>query len=276
MQPERPKKPASRGRVSKKADPLPAPDGLEPESWERVRLADIDSRDQAFQYRFRTEFGTLKHSLETEGQREPVDLMGEKPYRVIDGFRRVLAARALGWTTVKAFIHRTMTEDDAYRIAFTKNVVRRNLSPLERAQAMLVAMRRRGLKEDELRSAFGISERQVRRYLDLLQFPDAIKRILDGAVVTMAHAKALASYDAAGQAESWKRRIESERLNAKTLRRLLAKTRGKKAVGRPKAYMRREGSQVRMYAFSIGRDAPRDEREKVIRLLQEAIDLLQE
>jgi ParB/RepB/Spo0J family partition protein len=250
------------------------PDGLAPGSWESVRLGDIDTRDQAFQYRFPSEVETLEHSLRTEGQREPVDLIGRKPYRIVDGFRRILAAAHLGWPAVKAFVHRDMTEDDAYRIAFTKNVVRRNLSPLERAQALFVAMRKRGLREEQLREAFGISEKQVRRYLELLRFPDAIKRILDGAVVTMAHAKALAAYQVTADAETWRKRIESERLDAKALRRILARAAGKKPLGRPKAYMQRQGNRVRMYAFSIGRESPRDEREKVIRLLQDAIELL--
>lgn len=273
-QPESAGKAAPRLRLRQSDGGNPAPDGLRAASWEAVALADIDSKDLAFQYRFPAEFRSLKESLKNEGQREPIDLIGKRPYRIVDGFRRVLAATALNWPTIKAFVHRNLSDDDAYRIAFTKNVVRRNLTPLERAQAMVVAMRKRGLKEGQLRDAFGLSEKQVKRYLELLDFPEPIKKILDGDAITMAHAKALAAFGITDDAEKWRKRILAEGLNAKSLRALLMRERGKRPGGRPKTYMRRVGSRVRMYAFTIGKDAPKAEREKVVQLLQEAIDAL--
>jgi ParB/RepB/Spo0J family partition protein len=243
---------------------------------EEVALADIDVTDLEFQYRFPSNISALRSSLESEGQREPIDLVGTRPpYRIVDGFRRVLAATALRWPTVKAFVHRRLSADDAYRIAFTKNVVGRNLSPIERAQAMLLAMQKRGLKEPELGQAFGISRKQVRRYLDLLTLSEPLQRILDGDVVTMAHAKTLAAYGIVNDANEWRTRIRNEKLDARTLARLLAKEKGKiRGAGRPKVYMRREGNAVRMYPFTIGKDSPKAEREAVVRLLQGAIDLL--
>jgi ParB/RepB/Spo0J family partition protein len=248
--------------------------GIQAPAWEEVPLSRIALSDLTFQYRFPSETASLQESLRTEGQREPVDLVGGPGFRIVDGFRRVTAASALNWPTIKAFVHRDVSEEEAYRIAFTKNVVRRNLSPLERAQAILVAMKKRGLSQGQLREAFGISDKQVRRYLELLEFPPSIQRILDGDVVTMAHARALARYGVASEAEQWKRRIEDDRLDARALVRFLTKEKGKRPVGRPRQYMRREGNRVRMYAFLIGKDAPRDEREKVVKLLLEAVELL--
>ena len=265
---------APRLRLRQSDQGTPPPEGLQAASWEEVALADINAEDLAFQYRFPSELRSLKASLESEGQREPIDLIGKKPYRIVDGFRRVLAATALRWPTIKAFVHRNISDDDAYRIAFTKNVVRRNLSPLERAQAMVVAMRKRGLKEGQLRDAFGLSEKQVKRYLELLDFPEPIKRILDGDVITMAHAKALAAFGIADEAEKWRKRIQAEALNARALVAVLVKERGKKVLGRPKTYMRRAGGRIHMFAFTMSKDAPKDERDKVVKLLREAIEAL--
>jgi ParB/RepB/Spo0J family partition protein len=256
------------------ASPGSVPPGIQTASWEDVSLADIDTSDLAFQYRFPSEVASIRQSLQAEGQREPIDLVGKRPFQVVDGFRRIMAASELGWTKVKAFVHGELPADEAYRIAFTKNVVRRNLRPLERAQAMIVALKKRGLTEAQLRTAFGISEKQVKRYLGLLEFPEPIQKILDGEVVTMAHAKALADFGVGDDAPQWKQRIEAERLTARALVRILTSSKGRKPAGRPKLYMRRNGSRIRMYAFTIGKDAPRDDRERVVRLLQEAIDLL--
>jgi ParB family chromosome partitioning protein len=243
---------------------------------EDVPLTHIDPCDLTFQYRFPSGVSGLRISLESEGQRQPVDLIGcRPPYRVVDGFRRILAATALEWTSVKALVHRSLSEEEAYRMAFTKNVVRRNLSPLERAQAMAVGMQERGLKERDLSHAFGISERQVGRYLKLLSFPDPIKRIVDGATVTMAHARVLASYGVTHDAYDWRTRIRAEKLSAREIAAILARTKGgPRSRGRPRVYMRREGDAVRMYAFTISRTAPKADREAVVRLLQSAIDFL--
>jgi len=262
------------GAPANGASPESVPPGIQTASWEDVSLADIDTGDLAFQYRFPSEVASIRQSLQAEGQREPIDLVGKRPFQVVDGFRRIMAASELGWTKVKAFLHGELPADEAYRIAFTKNVVRRNLRPLERAQAMIVALKKRGLTEAQLRTAFGISEKQVKRYLALLEFPAPIQQILDGEVVTMAHAKALADFGVSDDAQQWKQRIQAERLTARALVRILARANGRKPAGRPKLYMRRNGSRIRMYAFTIGKDAPRDERERIVRLLQEAIDLL--
>lgn len=251
-----------------------APAGLNVRSWEAVPISEIDVNDTAFQYRMSTEVPSLGLSLEREGQREPIDLGEGPPYRVIDGFRRVRAATELGWATVKAFIHHGLTDEEAYRIAFTKNVVRRNLSPLERAQAMVVAMRKRRIQKGELAATFGISEKQVKRYLDLMDFPKEIIEILDGQTVSMAHARALASFGVQEDACKWKDRIRNEGIDARTLVRLLSKEKGKKQLGRPRTYMRHVGNVLRVYSFTIGADASKDERDRVVRLLRDAVEFL--
>src|SRR5260221_11689245 len=101
-------------------------------NWEAVNLADINLADHTFQYRFVATTADLRRSLETDGQEEPVDLLRGtgKPFRIIDGFRRCAAALELGWSTIKAFVH-DFDDDKAMRYAFTKNWVRKGLSPME-------------------------------------------------------------------------------------------------------------------------------------------------
>src|SRR5262249_285496 len=138
-------------------------------------------------YRTGATFADLRDSIAREGQREPIDLLDGRPHIIIDGHRRFRAIAELGLTSVKALVHRNLDEEEAHRMAFTKNVVRKNLSPLDRANAISLA-RRRGLKRVAITSAFGMSEKQLQRYEKLLEVPEALQRLVDDGRASMAHA----------------------------------------------------------------------------------------
>jgi ParB/RepB/Spo0J family partition protein len=230
------------------------PSGLTQRSWEEVPLEDIDAGDTTLQFRFLTRTGDLQASLKHDGQQEPIDLAGEKPYKIVDGFRRVAAAKKLGWKAIKAFLHDGLLDDDAWCIAFTKNVVRKNLSPMERANAMLLAQKR-GTTKTALPEVFGLSERQVDRYLKLLEFPGHIQKILDGRVVTMAHAKLLAAFQVK-DGPKWKRRIEDEKLDVRALKKALLEDHGSKVPARKKILLKKEKDRIRLFPMVVRKDAP--------------------
>ena len=153
------------GKPAKSASPRKLP-------VEAVRLAEIDLTDKTFQLRVSSPSKDLLTSLADKGQRQPIDLVGAgPPYRIVDGFQRVAAARKLGWDSVKAFVHRDMDEKAAMRIAFTKKLLEENLSVPEQVHAMALASRH-GLGRAEIAELFGLSERQVRRYMKYLSRPD--------------------------------------------------------------------------------------------------------
>jgi len=270
---ERPKRKSSTNGVAHQVpepERLHVPRGLLSHEWEEVRLEDVDFADQTFQYRLSTAIADVKASLEREGQETPIDVTGRAPHRIIDGFRRAAAARNLGWTAIKAFVHRGLSEEEAFRLAFTKNVVRKNLTPVEKAHAMFLACQR-GIEKEKLCDAFGLSQKQVDRYLELAEFPDSIKAVLDGRTVTMAHARLLNEFNV-GDVEAWAKRIEAERLDAKSLRRLLIKEAGKrKRTGRPLQCVRVGKNGVRFYAARISRASSERERERVLEVLEAAV-----
>ena len=242
-------------------------------SVERVRLSNILLEDKTFQFRFSSPNKDLLASLGHERQREPIDLVGaDPPYRIVDGFRRLSAARELGWDSIEAFVHRVIDNKEAMRIAFTKNVVRKNLSTLEKAHAIVLA-RKRGLKRAEIAEFFGLSERQVNRYLEYLKLPDDIQRICDDGGVTMAHAKILADFQVRDP-EKWKKRIEEEKLDTRSLRKVLRQDRGGRLRGRPKSYFKQEKNRIRIYGCRISLNAPQEEKERAIGAFEEVIGLL--
>jgi ParB/RepB/Spo0J family partition protein len=255
-----------------KLKPIPFVDGFKATEIQDVPLEDINAEDKTFQYRFSANVGDLKHSLINEGQKEPIDLTGSKPYRIIDGFRRVETIRRLGWPSVKALVHRGIDDGEAHKLAFIKNVVRKNLSPMEKANAIFLA-KQRGMKASDLMEYFSLSEKQLKRYEALLDFPPEVQKRLDKDEITMAHAKVLSEFKVKDLSE-WIKKVSEDGLSAKQLKKELRKASGARPVGREKLYLRREKGGIRMYPFTVTKDAPRAEKDKVIKILQEAISTL--
>ena len=138
---------------------------------EMVRLSDIDLGDTTFQLRVSLATKELVLSLERDGLQEPVELVGLRaPYRVVDGFARIAAARSLGWVSIRAFVHRGMNDEDAMKIAFNRRVAKNDLSFPEKVHAIGLA-RRMGLRTEEIAELFGLTEKQVHRYLEHLSLP---------------------------------------------------------------------------------------------------------
>jgi ParB/RepB/Spo0J family partition protein len=254
---------------AKKATPYV--EGLKVTDVVEVPLDDV-SRDDDYQYRLNTTTSDLKSSLEHEGQREPVDLTGSTPHKIIDGFRRVEAIRQLGWKTVKAFVHSRMTAEEAQRLAFLKNVVRKNLSPLDKANAIRQA-KKRGRSLTELASDFGISVKQVRRYEGLLALPTELQRAVDKGHLSMSHAVMLHDHGVRSF-DKWIDLIATKKLSRLQLKRELRRATGAKPAGRKKNYLKLERTSLRLYPFAINKEAPRDERMKVAKLLEEAVRAL--
>ena len=69
-------------------------------------------------------------------------------------------------------------------MAFVVNVVRKNLTPAEQANAMHVA-RREGYDNSGIAGRFSVTERTVQRSLAI---PEHILRRINGRVLTIAHA----------------------------------------------------------------------------------------
>lgn len=110
-------------------------------------LREVDDSDETYRFRLNEDAPSLVLSLERDGQLTPITVVaGEARYRIIGGFRRTAAARQLGWTTIRAVIYPPILSDEAKKIAFVANVVRRNLTVIEKANAIQMAAAARKTK----------------------------------------------------------------------------------------------------------------------------------
>jgi ParB/RepB/Spo0J family partition protein len=226
-----------------------------------VPKGDINHDDRSTQFRITTRVDDLRASIERQGQSHPVDLFGTKPYRIIDGFRRVQAIKELGWPVAKAIVHGGITKDDALRLAFTSNAARKNLSPLDKANAIRVC-KQCGMKAPEVATMLGISERQLERYAWLLTFSKSLQELVDANEVSMAHAVVIAKFDGISLVD-WVERLQEQKWSASELRRELRKAASKRATkSRPCAQIRRD--ECRVYARRFSAATPANERERAI------------
>jgi ParB/RepB/Spo0J family partition protein len=238
-----------------------------------VPLHAIDESDTTFRFRSDESTGSLVHGFRTDGQLEPITILaGGTTYRIIDGFRRTAAARVLGWKTIDALVHAPMLDAEARRISFVANVVRDKLTILEKTDAIRLA-RREGYAKAEVARMFGMSQRQIERYLAL---PEGILEWIDGRVITMAHARVLAGHFAAIPRERMPVLIEeirSMRLSAHALPRWLA-ARGFDAVvpaRRTRVAGHISSQRVRFYNMEITPSSPAEARELTLDFLRRAI-----
>lgn len=237
---------------------------------ESVRLSDINSADERFQLRLSYSSTDLRESLRTNGQLTPVQLWGQHaPYTVIDGFRRVDAARHLGWEQVRATLHPDMGEHQAFCLAFLENAKRKGLSTWDRASAVWQACTLRSMSKEAVSHELALSVRQVERYLDLMAFPEVILNAVRESKISPAHAAILKRFGPTDPA-AWVARTISERLSASELRKRLAH--GRRA--KPRRFMAKAGDGFRMYSFTFQTDCPELERARLEQALRQALSIV--
>jgi ParB family chromosome partitioning protein len=136
----------------------------------------------------------LVESLRAEGQRLPVLLVeidGTCPveYRVIDGHRRVESLRSLGEQTVKAVIQRVGTL--ACDLTTLMANVRKNLTPIEQAQAIVRLRERHRLTWESIAQKTGLTARYLRELRALLDADPSVQTALEQGAITVKTAMSL-------------------------------------------------------------------------------------
>lgn len=245
-----------------------------PHEFRSVRLDDVDLADLTYQLRVEVRLGDIKQSLEESGQLEPVHLLSPAPYKIIDGFRRCTAARALGWEEIEAAVYNGLDHRRAFQFAFAHNVVRNNLRSIDKANAIRLAMKA-GLSKYDAAVELKMSVKQVGRYLALLGLPRDVQSAIDEREFTMAHALVVAAFDV-GNVASVVAEVRSKGLTAAQLKRSLRKLLGARvrATGRPKQFVSRDGNYLR-FEGEFCLSAPREERERLATRLVGLVALLQ-
>jgi len=266
-----PRKPGSKNlKEAKKKEVVKYVDGLKGVSEVvEVTLEEIDFQNDPYQFRFKANPGDLMASLKTLGQQDPVVLSGKKaPYKIVDGHRRINAFKRLGWEKIKAII-RDLNAEDASTISFIRNVKRKNLSLMEKANAIFEYYENKKKTAKDISELLGVSERQIKRYLELVKFPKFIRDAVNDDIIGMAHAKMLSKLPQ----EEAQKLLKQLQKGEVTLRNLLRQVKAHKPSLK---ILQAQDNGFRLFPFRFDKEkTPADQKKHMIDSLKQALAMLE-
>lgn len=137
----------------------------------------------------------LADSIRTLGLIQPITVRrdGEK-YLIISGERRWRAAQLAGLTTIPAYI-RNVDDENLHAMALVENIQRQDLNAIEIALGMQRLIDECGLTQDALAEKVGKRRSTVANYMRLLRLAEPVQLAVKEGVISMGHAKAIASLE---------------------------------------------------------------------------------
>lgn len=136
----------------------------------------------------------LADSIKTLGLIQPVTVRKEKggKYVIISGERRWRASQLAGLGRIPAYI-READDQAMHEMALVENIQRQDLNSMEIAISLQRLMDECALTQDTLSSRVGKKRSTVANYLRLLTLPADVQMALKQDMISMGHAKAIAS-----------------------------------------------------------------------------------
>ncbi len=153
----------------------------------------------------------LADSIRSLGVIQPITVKAtqDDKYIIISGERRWRATQAAGLTSIPTYI-REANDNELQTMALVENVQRQDLNPIEISLSIQRLIDEFGVTQEILSQRVGIKRPTLSNYLRLLHLPDAVQYALKSGVITMGHAKAIASAEPSKQIALMKRCIDKE------------------------------------------------------------------
>jgi len=132
------------------------------------------------------DLGDLARSIRQQGIIQPLVVQphptAEGRYRILAGHRRFDAAQLAGLNAVPAIIRHGLSDEQVLELMLVENCQRRDLNPMEKAEAM-DALRQRGHTQTEIARRTGITQTTVSYYLSLMTLaPETQEKVRSGAL----------------------------------------------------------------------------------------------
>jgi ParB family chromosome partitioning protein len=181
-----------------------------PEDSERtgahVQMVELD-RLEANQKQPRKKFDDqglkeLAQSISETGILQPilVTRVGDR-FRILAGERRFRAATIAGLRRIPVLVKDGLEDRDELLIALTENLQRKDLTPLEEAEAYRQLREDFGMTQEEVAEKVGKDRATVANTLRLLKLPQEIRAALEEELLSAGHARALLALPSAADQE---------------------------------------------------------------------------
>jgi ParB family chromosome partitioning protein len=174
----------------------------------------------------------LAQSLKESGILQPVLVTREgERYRIIAGERRVRAARRAGLSRVPIVVREAVDDGQRLLLALVENVQRRDLTPLEEAEAFH-QLREFGLTQEEVADRVGKDRATVANALRLLRLPAAVRESVEEGALSAGHARALLTLPSAADQETLAKEAIARGYNVRRVEERAAELLGEKKKSR--------------------------------------------
>ncbi|HEY3346635.1 MAG TPA: ParB/RepB/Spo0J family partition protein [Nitrospirota bacterium] len=177
----------------------------------------------------------LAASIKSNGVIQPVVVRKKDGggYELIAGERRFRASMVAGLKKIPAII-KDVAPEGVLELALIENIQREDLNPVETAEAYERLIKESEYTQEQLAERVGKERSTVANFLRLLALPSEIKRDLAEGALTMGHAKALLSLDAAHKQVAIRREILARGLSVRETEALVRKMKSPVKVVRKK------------------------------------------
>ena len=216
------------GNIEVKAKPM--------EEMAEIRIADIIPNPTQPRTEFDEEsLEELAESIRQLGLIQPITVKrdGEK-YIIISGERRWRASQKAGLEAIPAYI-REVDDTTLHAMALVENIQREDLNAIEISLGMQRLIEECGLTQEALAERLGKKRSTVANYLRLLNLPEEIQLAIKSGIISMGHAKAIASAEGRTKQLSLLKRCVKNNLSVRQLEELARLTSEKKPKVTPVA-----------------------------------------
>ena len=192
------------------------------EAMTEIRISDIEPNPTQPRTQFDEEaLEELAESIRQLGLIQPITgkRNGEK-YIIISGERRWRAAEKAGIEVVPAYI-REVDDTTLHAMALVENIQREDLNAIEISLGMQRLVEECGLTQEALAERLGKKRSTVANYLRLLNLPEEIQFAIKGGIISMGHAKAIASAESKTKQLSLLKRCVKNNLSVRQLEELV-------------------------------------------------------
>ena len=202
------------GKIEVKAKPM--------EEMAEIALSDIIPNPTQPRTEFDEEaLEELADSIRQLGLIQPITVKrdGEK-YIIISGERRWRASERAGLESIPAYI-REVDDTTLHAMALVENIQREDLNAIEISLGMQRLVEECGLTQEALAERLGKKRSTVANYLRLLNLPNEIQFAIKGGIISMGHAKAIASVESKSKQLSLLKRCIKSNLSVRQLEELV-------------------------------------------------------
>ena len=164
------------------------------------------------------ELKKLAHSIKEKGFIQPVVVrkIDDEIYEVVAGERRYQAAKLLGLKELPTIV-KEVDEKDAFILAIIENLQRKDLNPIEEAQALKRLIEELGFSLEDVAQFVGKDKTTVVNTLRLLKLPDNIKQALKEGIISRSQARTILAAEKLQDQEKLFRQILKEGLSVREI-----------------------------------------------------------